>query len=136
MSKELSPKQRKFVAEYLKDGNGTQAAIRAGYSTKTANEQAARLLAKASVKGAVEGRLEKLELTADYVLGGIRKIADHGEEEHNRLKAFELLGKRLKLFTEKIEHSFDGLTDEQLEARYQEITSSTSVARSPQEAGE
>ena len=45
---ELPPRQRRFVAEYLVDCNGTQAAIRAGYSRKTANEQAADLLAKPS----------------------------------------------------------------------------------------
>ncbi len=42
----LTDQQRLFVAEYLKDNNATQAAIRAGYSKKTANEQGARLLAK------------------------------------------------------------------------------------------
>lgn len=46
---ELSAKQKKFIVEYLKDNNATQAAIRAGYSEKTANEQAARLLANVSI---------------------------------------------------------------------------------------
>src|SRR4051812_24185381 len=41
----LNDRQARFVAEYLVDLNATQAAIRAGYSTRTANEQAARLLA-------------------------------------------------------------------------------------------
>jgi len=45
----LSAKQEQFCQEYLVDYNGTQAAIRAGYSTKTANEQAARMLAKVSI---------------------------------------------------------------------------------------
>lgn len=39
----LTRKQRKFAEEYLVDCNGTKAAIRAGYSPKTANEQAAKL---------------------------------------------------------------------------------------------
>jgi phage terminase small subunit len=42
------------VAEYLIDLNGKQAATRAGYSPKTANEQAARLLAKVSIQGAIQ----------------------------------------------------------------------------------
>ena len=50
----LTPRQARFVKEYLVDLNGTQAAIRAGYSSRTANEQAARLLANISVKAAVE----------------------------------------------------------------------------------
>ena len=49
----LTNQQRLFVAEYLKDNNATQAAIRAGYSKKTANEQGARLLAKVSIAQAI-----------------------------------------------------------------------------------
>lgn len=68
----LTPRQAAFVREYLVDLNGTQAAIRAGYSPKTANEQAARLLANASVRAAVrEGqtaRAERVQLAADEVL--------------------------------------------------------------------
>lgn len=51
---ELSAKQRAFVTEYLRDGNATQAAIRAGYSQKTAQEQSSRLLSKVIVRQAVE----------------------------------------------------------------------------------
>ena len=50
----LTPRQQRFVEEYLVDLNGTQAAIRAGYSAHTANEQAARLLANVSVRSAIE----------------------------------------------------------------------------------
>ena len=52
--KGLSPKQQRFVAEYLVDLNGTQAAIRAGYSKRTARTQAAQLLAKRNISEAVE----------------------------------------------------------------------------------
>jgi phage terminase small subunit len=41
----MTPRQQRFLDEYLVDLNATQAAIRAGYSTRTANEQGARLLA-------------------------------------------------------------------------------------------
>jgi phage terminase small subunit len=65
----LPPKHRRFVAKYLVDLNGTRAAIRAAYSRHTANEQAARLLAKASIRDAVAvgqaAHLERAELTAD-----------------------------------------------------------------------
>lgn len=44
MAKELNIRQKRFVEEYLKDGNGTEAAIAAGYSAKTAASQASRLL--------------------------------------------------------------------------------------------
>lgn len=68
----LTPKQQAFVDEYLIDLNATQAAIRAGYSARTANEQAARLLAKASVSAAVSAakaaRSEKTGIDATWVL--------------------------------------------------------------------
>jgi phage terminase small subunit len=51
---ELTQQQRRFVAEYLKDENGTQAAIRAGYSAHTAQPQASRLLCNVMVKTAIE----------------------------------------------------------------------------------
>ncbi|SIR32519.1 terminase small subunit [Pontibacter lucknowensis] len=54
----LTPKQQRFCLEYIKDSNATQAAIRAGYSSKTANEQGARLLANVSIQQEVQ-RLQK-----------------------------------------------------------------------------
>jgi phage terminase small subunit len=112
----LTPKQAAFVQEYLVDLNGTQAAIRAGYSPKTANEQAARLLANASVQAAVTKGREKLaakvEVTAERVLGGLlaEATADDGPMcKSARVKAWELLGKHLGLLTDrsKVEVSGD-----------------------------
>jgi phage terminase small subunit len=75
----LTPKQEQFVREYLIDLNATQAAIRAGYSAKTANEQGSRLLANVSVRSAIEkaqqARAERTEITADRVLKEIGRIA-------------------------------------------------------------
>ncbi|WP_211473937.1 terminase small subunit [Collimonas humicola] len=69
---DLPPKEKLFVAEYTKDMNGTQAAIRAGYSAKTANEQAAQLLAKLSIKQAVDAvtndRIEQGIFDGDKVI--------------------------------------------------------------------
>jgi len=68
----LTPKQEAFVREYLVDLNATQAAIRAGYSQRTANEQGARLLANVSVRAAIEAaqaeRAERVGISADAVL--------------------------------------------------------------------
>lgn len=68
----LTPKQKCFVEEYLIDLNQTQAAIRAGYSEKTANEQASRLLANVNIKKAIEAamaeRSKRTQITADMVL--------------------------------------------------------------------
>ena len=69
---ELTPRQQRFVEEYLVDLNATQAAIRAGYSKKTAYSQGQRLLKHVEVERAVEEakaeRAEKTGLSADRVL--------------------------------------------------------------------
>lgn len=68
----LTAKQRRFVDEYLADLNATQAAIRAGYSKRTAQEQASRLLSNVMVRAAVEdakrARSGRTGITADMVL--------------------------------------------------------------------
>lgn len=75
----LTPKQALFVQEYLIDLNGKQAAIRAGYSEKTAEVQASRLLSYAKVAEAVrfaqEARAERTGVTADRVLEEFAKVA-------------------------------------------------------------
>ena len=78
--RKLTPKQQRFVEEYLLDLNGTQAAIRAGYSSKTANEQAARLLAKDSVQALVtelrQAQSKRTQIDADYVLNTIHQTVE------------------------------------------------------------
>lgn len=75
----LTPKQKRFVAEYLVDLNATAAAKRAGYSEKTACEQAARLLANVKVQTAVQeakqARQKRTEITQDMVLRETAKLA-------------------------------------------------------------
>jgi phage terminase small subunit len=136
----LTPKQKRFVGEYLIDLNATRAAIRAGYSDKTAEQQGCRLLRNVQVARAVENAMEKRaerkELTADYVIDGIRDTVERcrqarpvldrkgnqvsvetadGEqaaaytfEPFAVLKGYELLGKHLKMFTEKSEVDLKG----------------------------
>jgi phage terminase small subunit len=82
----LNEKQKRFVKEYVIDLNGTQAAIRAGYSPRTANEQACALLAKPSVAEAVAKAQEKvsnkLEITAERVLAELAKIGFVNSEDY------------------------------------------------------
>lgn len=113
----MTPKQEAFVREYLIDLNATAAYKRAGYVAKgnAAEVNAARLLRNAQVASAIQAgmdeRAERTEITADYVLTGIRDLTERctapGEEFHppSALKGFELLGKHLKLFTDKVEHT-------------------------------
>lgn len=69
---ELNTKQKAFCEEYIIDFNATQASIRAGYSSKTANAQASRLLANVKVQAyiatLVEARSKRVSIDADYVL--------------------------------------------------------------------
>lgn len=75
----LNEKRQRFVDEYLIDLNGTQAAIRAGYSVKTANEQASRLLANVSVQQAISERMaersKRTGINQDRVVLELAKIA-------------------------------------------------------------
>lgn len=76
---ELTPKQERFVAEYLIDLNATQAAVRAGYSARTAASQGARLLKQSGVARAVQAaqqaRAVRTEITQDRVLQELARIA-------------------------------------------------------------
>ena len=74
----LTSKQSRFVAEYLIDLNGKQAAIRAGYSAKTAEVQASQLLRIAKIQvalsAAIRARSWNTEVTADRVVAELAKI--------------------------------------------------------------
>lgn len=123
---DLTPKQEMFCKEYIIDLNATQAAIRAGYSEKTAKEIGCENLTKPNVSKRVQELLDerskRTEISADYVLNGIKELTERciqavpvvqdgeptGEykfEANAALKGYELLGKHLKLFTDKIEHA-------------------------------
>ena len=75
----LTKKQQLFVEEYLKDLNATQAAIRAGYSAKTAYAIAEKLLRKAEIKQAIQeamkARSDRTEITQDRVLQELARLA-------------------------------------------------------------
>jgi phage terminase small subunit len=75
----LTSKQELFITEYMKDLNATQAAIRAGYSEKTAQEQGSRLLSNVMVKNEIDKGLkaltEKCGVTAEAVIKELAHIA-------------------------------------------------------------
>lgn len=122
----LTAKQQRFCDEYLIDLNATQAAIRAGYSEKTAKQIGQRLLTKVDLKNYIQERMAAKEkaLIADsdevlryltsvlrgkseaHVLArdeiGAERIVSKPPDEKERLKAAELLGKAHMIFTEKV----------------------------------
>ena len=101
----LSPKQTLFVENYLVSSNATDAAKKAGYSEKTAYSQGQRLLKKVEVQERIGKRLEQAIITADEILQDVKSIAKSAEKDSDRLKGYELLGKHLKLWIDKTEHS-------------------------------
>lgn len=131
----LTPKQKRFCDEYLIDLNATQAAIRAGYSPKNANNIASENMAKPNIKAYISARMAEKEdaLIADqdevlrYLTAVLRDKTESdtvvvegvGEgcsaariirvkpTEKDKLKAAELLGKRYGIYTEKVDIGAD-----------------------------
>ena len=107
----LTEKQKRFCEEYLIDLNATQAAIRAGYSKKTANRIAAENLSKPDIQlhlqELMRQRSERTGITADFVIEQLSHIAAADTEitGKEKIKALELLGKHLGLFSSGSDNS-------------------------------
>ena len=123
----LNQRQKKFCDEYLIYCNATQAAIRAGYSPKTAKQIGQRMLTNVDLKDYIDAQLERIhnEKTADaqevmeYLTSvmrgehteqvlklagdGVQTVTDIDVSAKERLKAAELIGKRYGLFTDKVD---------------------------------
>ena len=126
-SETMTERQKRFCEEYLIDCNGTQAAIRAGYSEKTATKIAAENLTKPDIREYIDEKLAEMssQRTADarevmeyltsvmrgehkeqvlrLVGNGTQKIDSMNVTEKDRLKAAELIGKRYGLFKESVD---------------------------------
>lgn len=120
----LTPKQQRFVDEYLIDLNATQACIRAGYSEKTAEQMGYQLLQKTSVQTAIEQamseRRQRAKINADYVLnrlveidqldiadildesGNFKPISEWSKEWRLNLSSFEIVENATGGFVKKI----------------------------------
>lgn len=107
--KTLTPKQERFVQEYLVDLNATQAAKRAGYSEKTANEQGARLLANVSVHARIEAGKQKIAekagLSAEYVLTGLHEVVERSLQR----KAVMVFDRREKKMVQETNEDGEGI---------------------------
>jgi len=127
----LTEKQKRFCDYYIETGNATEAAIRAGYSEKTARFIGAENLTKPNIKNYIDNKLKELEdkriAKAEEVLKYLTAVMRGDETEEvvvveglgegmssattikkqvgarERIKAAELLGKRYALFTEKVD---------------------------------
>ena len=103
----VTEKQKRFVAEYLRQPNGTQAAIRAGYGEKNAASAASRLLRDPQIRQALQGIVEVYGgVEPEDVLRELRSVAFAGASDESgaqvkyasKLRALELLGRYLGLF--------------------------------------
>jgi phage terminase small subunit len=126
----LNDKQERFCQEYVIDLNATQAAIRAGYSKKTAYSLGQRLLKKAEIIARIEELkkeiADKNKLSAEWVIEELKKVhrrcmqaepvmkwdyekkqmVETGEyvfDSKGANRALELMGKHISMFTEKLE---------------------------------
>jgi phage terminase small subunit len=131
----LTAKQQRFCDEYLIDLNATQAAIRAGYSKRSARQIADLNMSKHDIREYIENRMAEKEAalianqdevlkyltsvlrgqskSTEIVIEGLgdgstkaRKMEKEPSEK-DKLKAAELLGKRYGLYTEKVEETVD-----------------------------
>ncbi len=115
--KKLTPKQQKFCDYYIELGNGTEAAIKAGYSKKTAKVVACENLTKPYLKEYIDTRLKEMQnksiANQEEILEFLTKMMRGNEKDafgldtanSDKLRAAELLGKRYRLFTDKVEQS-------------------------------
>ena len=126
----MTHKQQLFILEYLKDFNATRSALEAGYSKKTAYSIGNELLKNPEIQEAIASamkqREKRTEITQDYVISNLQEIVERCMEKKpvmakgeqlqdeegnnvwcfdakNAIKALELLGKHLGIFTEKIQ---------------------------------
>ena len=144
--REITAKQRRFCEEYLIDLNATQAAIRAGYSARTAKAIASENLTKpyiaAEIAAAFAARSERTEVTQDRVIEELALIAfAPGINERlkqlrlsDQLAALDKLAKHLGMFTEhhhytgEVTTSVRDLSDEELINRATQLANRLGLA--------
>jgi len=145
----LTDKQKMFCKEYIVNLNATQAAIKAGYSKKTATETGYENLRKPHVQKEIQQLMNKraknAEISAQNVLESILEIRETctakvelvsktgdilGEtivDVNGALKANEMLGKHLKLFTDRVESTNHNFNKEMTEEEAEEILKSANI---------
>ena len=119
----LTLKQRRFAAEYVKkNGNGTQAALAAGYGNgkpEVAAVRASEAVRNRKVRKHIEAITRRWDISAERVLGRLDNLSAKAEQEGNfgaAVKAEELIGKSLGMWVERSLNVTVDLTDAHLEA--------------------
>lgn len=115
----LNPKQAAFVREYLIDRNATQAAIRAGYSAKTARSVGSENLTKPDIRAAIDAESAKLAeevgVTAKEIISELRRIgfADAGQilDERGVCRSLNEMPEDIRRCISSVKFSGDGGTE-------------------------
>lgn len=146
---ELTPKQKAFADYYIETGNATESAIKAGYSKKTARVIGQENLTKPAIKNYIDEKMEQLadkriakaEEVLEYLTRVIRgeeteqvvvtenigdfmseaRVIDKELSAKDRIKAAELLGKRYRLFVDKVEQKVDVNATTKLDSILQQL---------------
>ena len=129
----LTTKQQIFVQEYLVDFNATRSALAAGYSKASAYSIGSANLQKPEIMEAIKKetgkQLKKAEVSVEYVLETLVSTIKRCQEDENFnpaavFKGCELLGKYLKMYTDKVEHTgkdgedlFESMNDNEVARR-------------------
>jgi phage terminase small subunit len=103
---ELNDMQKIFCLEYVKTENSKESAIKAGYAVNSADVQGSRMLSLEKIQLEInrlqDEKMSGANLDAQFVISNLMAIANNiHESTGNRIKALELLGKHLSIFTDK-----------------------------------
>lgn len=109
----LTDKQERFALEYTKDFNATEAAVRAGYSKKSAHSIGWENLRKPEIQERVAAiarrQADEVNLSVESVLTRLVHLSENASPDSAQIRALELLGKHLAMFTDRV--SVDGGLD-------------------------
>ena len=130
----MTPRQARFVDEYLIDGNGTQAATRAGYGAAGARVAAHRLLTNVAISSAIEARQRvdatRLSVDRNRVLTGLLEAVEMAREQRNpagMVAGLREIGKLMGFYTDRVKVDV-GVTDQQERRRMEAMTDAELLA--------
>jgi len=120
---QLSKKQIRFVNEYLVDLNGAQAAIRSGFSRRSARQTASSLLTKHNIRLLIQKKQketeERLQITRDDVIQGLLRAVQEAKEAgspQGQINAWREIGRMMGYYDKPAASAPQDITEEQMRA--------------------
>ena len=134
----ITPRQAKFVDEYLVDGNGTQAATRAGYGAAGARVAAYRLLTNVAISSAIEARQRadatRLSIERETVLAQLLEAVEMARTQMNpagMVAGLREIGKLMGFYTHRVKVNVD-VTGQQERRRMEAMSDAELLAMTNQ----